>query len=309
MGTMGALWARMVAYAIILLPISFDIFSKTGIRISLNLIPALARFGFPLVFSMSSELIILGASIYFLSLFSGLEAVAIYSLGQKLATVLAIALILPFQLSFEPYVFANLEAPHINKKMSQLFTYLLLAVTGMSFCILFGSRLLLPYIAPPAYSSAYSVILLLLPGMAFIGVYYFAQTLLTTVRQTHIIGLTMSVCAILSVISNYILIRYLNYYGAIIATNACYILAGSSLLIIGRKKFPIPIEWERICAAAGLLMVFLFLFFMVRNVNLILFSVITLTAALGGVLLLFSFHFFNNDEKLIIKKLVLSGVR
>lgn len=309
MGTMGALWARMAAYAIILLPISFDIFSKTGIRISLNLIPTLARFGFPLVFSMSSELIILGASIYFLSLFSGLEVVAIYSLGQKLATVLAIALILPFQLSFEPYVFANLDNPQVKRQMSQLFTYLALAIAGVSFCILFGSRLLLPYIAPPAYSSAYSVILLLLPGMAFIGVYYFAQTLLTTVRQTHIIGLTMTVCAIFSVILNYVLIRFLNHYGAIIATNVCYILAGSSLLVIGTKKFPIPIEWERICAAAGLQMFFLFLFFMVRNVNLILFSVITLTAALGGVLLLFSFHFFNNDEKLIIKKLVLSGVR
>ena len=304
MGIIGALLARIATYAIILLPISFDIFSKTGVRISLNLIPALARFGFPLVFSMSSELVIMGSSIYFLSFFSGLEAVAIYSLGQKLATVLAIVLILPFQMSFQPFIFANLDNPQVKRQMSQLFTYLVLAISGASFCILFGSRLLLPYIAPPEYSSAYTVILLLLPGMAFIGVYYFAETILTTLRQTYIIGLTMSICAILSIMLNYVLIRLLNHYGAIIATNACYMLAGSSLLMIGIKKFPIPIELKRLGVAIGL-------FFGVIILNLVLLKVnnstyywtsIMAICAMGCILHFGSFY--NEQEKLLLSNMV-----
>jgi O-antigen/teichoic acid export membrane protein len=306
MGIMGALWAKIATYTIILLPISFDIFSRTGVRISFSLLPTLARFGFPLVFSMSSELIITGASVYFLSLFSGLEAVAIYSLGLKLAMALGIILILPFHMSFQPFIFASLDSPNVKKQMSQLLTYLILAISGASFCILFGSRLLLPYIAPPAYSSAYSVILLLLPGMACIGIYYFAETLLIAARKTYIIGFTMTIFAIFCVVLNYSLIPALGWYGAIIASNVCSVLIGSTLLIIGIKKFPTPIEWERICTAAGLLIFLLFVFFMVRNTNLILFSVITLSAALGGVLMLFSFHFFHNDEKLLIKKLFLN---
>jgi O-antigen/teichoic acid export membrane protein len=306
MGIMGALWAKIATYTIILLPISFDIFSRTGVRISFSLLPTLARFGFPLVFSMSSELVITGASVYFLSLFSGLEAVAIYSLGLKLAMALGIILILPFHMSFQPFIFASLDNPNVKKQMSQLLTYLVLAISGASFCILFGSRLLLPYIAPPAYSSAYNVILLLLPGMAFIGIYYFAETLLIAARKTYIIGFTMTIFAILCVVLNYSLIPALGWYGAIIASNVCFVLIGSILLIIGIKKFPTPIEWERICTAAGLLIFLLFVFFMVRNANLILFSVITLSAALGGVLMLFGFHFFHNDEKLLIKKLFLN---
>jgi len=304
MGTMGALWARIAAYAIILLPISFDIFSKTGIRISFNLIPELARFGFPLVFSMSSELIIVGASVYLLSIFSGLEAVAIYSLGQKLATVLAIALILPFQMSFQPFIFANLDNPNIKKQMSQLLTYLLLAISVASFCILFGSRLLLPYIAPPAYSSAYSVILLLLPGMAFIGIYYFAETLLTTVRQTHIIGLTMTACAVFSVILNYMLIRFLNQYGAIIATNVCYMLAGSSLFIIGRKKFPVPFESRRLCIAIGLFLAVILLNLVLLKVNNSTYYLASIMAvcAIGCVLHFGSFY--NEQEKKLFENAV-----
>jgi O-antigen/teichoic acid export membrane protein len=302
----GALLAKIATYAIIVPLISLDILRKTGVRISLSLVPKLMRFGFPLLFSMTGELVIAGASIYFLSLLCGLEAVAIYSLGYKLATVLLIVIISPFQLSFAPFVFANLDSPYIREKMSQLLTYLVLAVSGACFCILFCLRLLLPLIAPPEYSSAYIAILLLLPGIVFLGMYYFAQTLLSAVQKTNIIGLTMTVGAIFCVILNYVLIPALSWYGAIIASNVSFILIGSTLLIIGLKKFPIPIEWERICTAAGLLIFFLFVFFIVRDTNLILFSVITLSAALGSILMLFSFRFFYNDEKLVIKKLILN---
>lgn len=304
MGIIGALLAKIATYAIILLLVSFDVFSRTGIRISFTLVPTLMRFGLPLIFSMSGEFVIVGASIYLLSLLSGLEAVAIYSLGHKLAAVLAIILILPFQQSFGPFVFTNLDSAQIKKQMSQLLTYLVLAISGVSFCILFGSRLLLPLIAPPEYSSAYMVILLLLPGMAFIGMYYFAETLLKTVRKTHIIGLTMTVCAIFSVMLNYVLIQFLSWYGAIIATNVSFILAGSILLIVGVNKFPIPIEWRRLGVAIGL-------FLAVIMVNLTLLTVdnsnyywisIAAICAMGCILHFGSFY--DEREKLLFRNVV-----
>jgi O-antigen/teichoic acid export membrane protein len=300
LGTKGALWARIAAYGIILVPISFDIFSKTGIRISFKLIPELAKFGFPLVFSMSSELIIVGASVYLLSIYSGLESVAIYSLGQKLATVLAITLILPFQMSFQPFIFANLNNPNIRKQMSQLLTYLVLAISAASFCILFGSRLLLPYIAPPAYSSAYSVIILLLPGMAFIGIYYFAETLLTTVKQTKIIGLTMTACAVISIVLNYTLIPLLNQFGAIIAVNACYMLAGSLLFFIGRKKFPIPFESKRLIIAAGLFIAVILLNLALLKTNNNIYYLAGITEVFAALCVLHFGSFYNEREKMLL---------
>lgn len=301
MGITGALLAKVATYSIILLLISFNIFSRTGLRISLALIPKLVRFGIPLVFSMSGELVIIGASIYFLSFLSGLEAVAIYSLGHKLAAMLAIVLILPFQLSFGPYVFANLDSPQVRKQMSQLLTYFVLAISAVSFCILFGSRFLLPFIAPPEYSSAFMVTILLLPAMAFLGMYYFAETLLNAVRKTHIIGLTMTVCAIFSVILNYVLIRFLNRYGAIIATNASFVLAASILLIVGEKKFPIPIEWRRVSIAAGLFPAVIILnlaLLTISNSNYYLISIITICV----LACLFHFgSFYNEQEKLLLR--------
>jgi O-antigen/teichoic acid export membrane protein len=303
MGITGALLAKVVTYAIIFLLISFDVFSRTGIRISLALVPMLVRFGIPLVFSMFGELVITGASIYFLSFLSGLEAVAIYSLGHKLASVLAIILILPFQLSFGPYVFANLDSPQVRKQVSQLLTYFVIAMSGVSFCILFGSRLLLPFIAPPEYSSAFMVTVLLLPAMGFVGMYYFAETLLNAVRKTHIIGLIMTVCAVFSVMLNYILIRFLGWNGAIVATNVSFILAGSTLLIVGEKKFPIPIEWRRLGIAVGLFLAIIILnlaLLAVNNSNYYWISIITI-CVMGCI-----FHFgsfYNEQEKLLLRNM------
>lgn len=304
-GIRGALLAKIITNLIVLFLMSVDIFRKHSIRISFSVASELIRYSFPLLFSTTGELIITGASMYFLSLFYGLEAVAVYSLGDKLAAVLAMLLILPFQFSFEPYVFASLETPDIRKKMSKLLTYLILAVPGMCFCILFGSRLFLRFFAPPEYSSAFTVIVLLLPAVAFMGIYYFAQTLLGAAKKTHIVGLAMTAGVLLCIPLNYILIKKLNWYGAVIALNISNITIGSALLIVGLKKFAIPIEWKRICIAFGLLVFILFVFFAVRNTSLLLFSMITLTVATGSVLALFSSRFFNRHEILVIKKLAL----
>jgi O-antigen/teichoic acid export membrane protein len=305
MGIVGALLAKIATYAVIVLLVSLNILGKTGIRISFSLASRLARYGFPLIFSMSGQLVIAGASVYFLSLIWGLEAVAIYSLGYKLATVLSIAIILPFQLSFQPYVFSNLDSPHIKKQISQVLTYLVLAMSAAAFCLLFCSRLLLPFIAPPEYSSAYMVIVLLLPGMAFVGMYYFAETLLTAVGKTHLIGLTMGACTIFSLMLNYVLILTLNWYGAVIASNVSLILVGVVLLIIGIRNFPVPIEWSRVSIAGMVFLGALVLNLALLAVDTSYYCWLSVAIGCAAAVILFKSGFFNDEEVDAVRSLIL----
>jgi O-antigen/teichoic acid export membrane protein len=305
MGIVGALLAKIATYAVIVLLVSLNILGKTGIRISFSLAGRLARYGFPLIFSMSGQLVMAGASVYFLSLIWGLEAVAIYSLGYKLATVLSIAIILPFQLSFQPYVFSNLDSPHIKKQISQVLTYLVLAMSAAAFCLLFCSRLLLPFIAPPEYSSAYMVIVLLLPGMAFVGMYYFAETLLTAVGKTHLIGLTMGACTIFSLMLNYVLILTLNWYGAVIASNVSLILVGVVLLIIGIRNFPVPIEWSRVSIAGMVFLGALVLNLALLAVDTSYYCWLSVAIGCAAAVILFKSGFFNDEEVDAVRSLIL----
>jgi len=304
LGISGALLAYIVTYGAGLLFVSLDVVRKTGIGISLPLMPKLLRFGFPLVFSMAGNTAIGAVGIYLLSYFAGLEAVAIYALGWKLAGLMTVVLIYPFSLAFEPYVFTSLNSTDIKEKLSRLLTYLILGVTLTSFALVAGSRILLPLIAPPQYAPAFTVILLLVPGMAFTGMYYFGGTLITAVQKTHLVGLTMTIGAIISLLLNRMLIPTLSWYGAVIAFDVTYILVGLALFVLGRKMFPMPVEWKRITISAVLLTLFFLVFLFINGTNLIMFILMSLSAGLVGVLMLFILGFFHNDEKIAIRKLV-----
>jgi O-antigen/teichoic acid export membrane protein len=265
------------------------------------LIPTLLHFGFPLIFSEFALLIISGASIYFLSYYFGLESVAIFSLGSKLASVLLMAIILPFQLAFQPFVFSNLTRTDIKEVISKILSYLFLAITLMFFIILFGSRILLPFIAPPEYSSAFLVILLLLPGIAFIGIYYIGETLLGAVKKTHLIGFMMSVYALLAMVLNHLLIPQLKWYGAVIATNSSYLLAGVTFLMLGKKHFSFYIEWRKIIVCAILFISFFGTFLILTRVQIETFLLAALMVALVSIWTLSKMQFFSSKELNVLK--------
>jgi O-antigen/teichoic acid export membrane protein len=304
LGTKGALLAYMITYGGGLLFVSLDVLPKTGFGVSLSLMPKLLRFGFPLVFSNTGQTAIGAVGVYLLSYFAGLEAVAIYALGWKLAGLMGVVLTYPFSLAFQPYVFTNLNSADIKARVSRLLTYLVLGITFVSFALLAGARVLLLLIAPPEYASSYLVILLLVPGMAFAAMYYFGGTLITAVQKTYLLGLIVTVGAMISLLLNYTLIPAISWYGAVLALDATHILVGSTLFIMARKMFPIPVEWKRIGIAAILLTSFVFIFLFIRSANLVLFPLLSLLAALVGVLVLFVFQFFHHDERTAIRKLI-----
>jgi len=304
LGILGALAAFIASYGIVLLFLLVDVFLTTRMSISISLIPKLLKFGVPLLFSMSAQFVMGGSSVYFLGFFGNLEIVAIYSLGSKLAQVIGIILILPFQLAFQPFVFENINDPQIGEKISRMLTYLVLAIFIVSGFVILGSRLLLPVVAPAEYSFAYVVMLLLLPGFSFIGIYFFGETLLGASKKTPIIGLTMTAFAICSIGLNYLIIPRLMTYGAVIATNTSYILSGLVLLSIGIKELRISIEIRRIgilCFFTVLLFVTLFVF---RNANLMAFCIIALTMLFGSISMIWVLGFFSKDEMIAFKKLI-----
>ena len=307
LGVAGALLASVVTHGAILSIVSIHVFSNTGLGLSIRLVRELLRFGCPLVFSMSSELAMDAAGIYMLGYFAGLDVVAVYSLGHKFTQLLGITVVGPFSLEFQPYVFANIHRADIREKISRLLTYFILAMMCMAFLIVLGSRILLPVFAPPQYSSALSVMLVLLPATAFTGIYYFGETLLSAVKKTHIIGFTMAACACFSVILNYILIPVLNWYGAAVSLNVSFMLAGSVVSIIGIKKLGVTLEWRRLYILGALILFLSFILLTVRSVNPVLFAAVTLLA--GSVIMsaLLTLGFFHSDEIIAIKRLILKA--
>jgi len=302
----GALLAQIIAYGITLVLISANTISKTGIAISPRLIKDLFRFGFPLVFSMSGQNIVWTASIYILSFFAGLEVVAIYALGNKLAKLLSIILILPFQMAFQPFVFANLNRPEIKNAITKLLTYFIFAIVLTSFMILIGTKIIIPIIAPPEYASAYLVVLLLLPVIAINGISVFGETLLNIVRKTHIIGFVYGLCGVSSVLLNYMFIPHLSWYGVVLTLYITFTTMSTVILIIGIKEYPIEIEWRRIIVALCFYIVYLSSIFLLKSTKDIIFYSITSLIIFISLVILYVGNMLDDREQKFLKKVLLN---
>jgi len=303
LGVSGALIAMILANAAVFLTVLAFAVRRTGLRVSPSLVAGLLRFGVPQVCSQSSEMVIGSVGVYLLSYFHGLETVAVYSLGNKLAIILMITTISPFSLAFEPYAFASVDKPDRRGLIARSLTYLVLAAAFMSACLLVGIRILLPKIAPPQYASAFVVVLLLIPGMTFTGVYYFGQALLNAMHRTRVVGVVSTAVAVFSLGLNYVLVRRFGWQGAVLAFDVCSILLGSALTAAGATHFHLKLEWKRVCVGTALLAVLLLAFFAIRELPLIRFTVVCGLTMILGVLLLLRYDFFNTDEKLLARRL------
>ncbi len=303
-GINGALMARIVAYGLVLIYSSFRIFLKIGFGFSISILWKLIKFGFPLIFSMSGQFIMGNASIYFISYFSGLESVAIYSLGLKFASVLGMIVILPFQLAYEPFIFANLHRPGIKDTMSRLFKYMIVIIVYSSFIILMACRILLPIIAPPEYSGAYLITLLIIPALIFMSVSYYGECLLNIKHKTYITGIFVALCTLICLLLNFILVPQLNSYGAIISLFVAYSLMGSYILFFGLKYFPLDIDWKKVLIIGITFFIILSFFILLHTKSYVLFYLFICLSIVLSLFALYKAGFVNENEKTIIMRLI-----
>jgi len=252
LGVKSALMAQIVAYGGCALVLGCNIASRTGLRLSLSLVRKLYSFGAPLLGVLLRGSVTQGTAFYFLSYFSGLESVAMYSLGMKIAQIPYMMVILPFQTAYEPFVYGQKDTAQLRRAISRLLSYLLVAFAFVAFAVLFFTPGLLQLIAPPQYAGAWIVVLLILPTGAFQGVQYVGESLLGLSAKTHVTGLVVASTTGFSVLCNYLLIARWGTYGAIATFDAAMIGSAVLVMMYGLRNIPIRLENKRLAVAAAL---------------------------------------------------------
>lgn len=303
-GVQGAMIAQIIAYGLIFILITLHVLLKIGLNISMDSVKKLGRFGVPLIFAMSGDLVTFASAIYFLSYFRSLEEVAIYSIANKIAYITNMILILPFQLAYEPFVYGNINSPNIKQVISKILTYLMVSFSLLAFFLVFIFRDLLAAVTTEAYSAAYLLIFLVLPGVAFRGVYYIGESLLNIAKKTYIAGTTVTTFSILSLILNYFLIRQWGTYGLI---GVFYFNSiGTSVFILWRgiKEFPIHLEIKRLIVISTFMVVLLILTFYLNQFSNLIFYSLTPLLAIVVMVVFYHLNFFNENEKIFINKIL-----
>jgi O-antigen/teichoic acid export membrane protein len=297
LGITGVLISQIIAYGLIWAYITYVVFLREKFGFSISVFKKLAGYGYPLIFARSGDLMMLTLSTYFLGYFSSTADVGIYSLAYKIASIEGILLILPFQLAFEPYIFANIKTEEIKKTIASLTTYLLLTMAFTSFIIVFAFRDFISIIAPQEYSSAYLVTFLILPGLSLSGIHTIAQTLLHINNKTKVTGIVVGSISLVSMILSYFLIPQLNISGIIISFNFFQSSVALLLMYLGNKSFPIKFEYRRIIISLIVYATWMIGVYTLKDANSIFFYSVSFAVILVTAYILLKIDFLSIDEK------------
>ena len=302
LGIKGVFEAQAIGYFLLwIIPLKI-ISRKVKYKVSKPTLKKLLKFGFPLIFARSGDLIKSTIAIYMLSYFVGLEQVGIFSLASRLTMIVQVVLILPFQLSYEPYIYSSIGDPNLSRRISKISTYLLIAFVVISFSLVFVFRDFMGIIAPKEYFKAYFLIFLLMPAQVFRGFTYISQSLLLIKQKSNITGIVSVISTVLSIILSYFCIKYYGIMGNIFAINVYWFGLAIALFILGDKEIHVKMETARLLILGFVnLLSLAAVYFLVDSPPIIFYSILPI-AFIIVFLLLYNLKFFDSDEKQIIRK-------
>ena len=293
----GALIAYILSYSIVFTITIIKLVARTRFSFSKKTFKALAKYGFPLMFARSGDLMVSLVAVYLLGVFVSLSEVAIYNLAFKIATVMNLVLVLPFQLALEPFVFNSIGDDKLRNNLSKIGTYLVFVFFIISFLLIFISPLLLKFIAPPEYAKAFYIMIYLLPIFLFQSFSYFGEALLHINKKSNITGLVAVVMTLMSLILNYFLIPLIGIMGIILTINFNYFLSALILFHFGKKEYFVKLELNRFFIISILFIIIIYLLVWLQQISTIMYYIVPPIILLVLFIILFRFKFFDTQER------------
>lgn len=246
MGVNGALLAKGVGYAAIVVCTLPILLLLAGRRQSLNLRPDIVRnlllFGVPTIFSDTATWVLQLSDRYLLSHFGSLAQTASYSVAYTLGGVLSTLILGPFLMAWPPIMYTiakRKEAAYIFQRIFHWFSIILLFA---AFALSLLSTILLDILFPPSYHSAALIIPIIAVSMMFYGIYYIFIIGVNICRKTIFTILFTMIAAFVNVLANFFLIPRFGAMGTAVSTLLAYIILVIVAYIVNQRIYPIRFE-------------------------------------------------------------------
>jgi len=242
---------------------------KVGVRFSFQIAKRMLRFSLPIVPANLASLIVNASDRYFIRAFLTLSDVGIYGLGYKLGNVVFYLVRVPFMQIWDPrrYALYRQDAPlEFYARIATYFTGLMIFV-GLGVSIFVQD--LISVISPEEYWGA----AIYVPAVALCYVIYaldhhvaFGILVKEKTEYWTYVNLVMGA---LNLGLNFVLIKRLGIWGAILATFLSLVFKITALNYISKKFFAIPFEWLRMASMLAIAMIVFFLSFFIHPATLI----------------------------------------
>lgn len=207
----------------------------------------LFNYGFPLSFSALSVYLLSFGDRYILQYFLPLSSVGIYSLGYKLASFINVFILQAFQLGYAPYAYKMLNTQSAGRYFSKVMTYFVFVLTftvlGLS---IFSEEIVKLLAKREEYYVAYTVVPIIAFAFLLRGINYIFALAFQFVKKTSLQATLITGGMILNILLNFVLIPYLDIYGAAISMALSLMTMNIVAYYFAQKSYKIPYELKKI---------------------------------------------------------------
>ena len=250
LGLPGILLANVLACGAAAVSLTAYALSVEGVSFSRRWCVKLLTFGAPLALSAILATIAVSADRYLINRYLGPQPVAVFGIGARLATLLAIGVFAPFGLAYYPFVFNTVKQTGAGKAYARILTQMALAGAGFTVVLVLFAPEVIALLAPETYRGAIRCGQIYLIGALLYGLS--AQVEVGIYVHGATIWKPLSFCsmAAMSIMLNLLLVPRYGLTGAALAyvgSQASYI---SVLYLISRRMYSIPYEWVPLLAVA-----------------------------------------------------------
>lgn len=207
------------------------------------------KYGFPLIGSELSFLILQFGDRYLIQYYMGSNSLGIYSAGYSMATYAAELLTLPVKTAIMPIymnVYFNQGEEELKYFLGKSFKYFFLIAIPVTFGFNVVSSDLILLLASKKYLQSTIVIPYIITGLVIYGTWCFFGAGLFIHKKTYKIMVLMVTSCILNIGLNFILIPRYGIIGAAIATLFAYIYYIILLIIFSFRKIQFKIYYKNI---------------------------------------------------------------
>ncbi len=307
LGIKGILLSSVSGQLIVLFISSIFVIKNSNLRIKFSILFEMLNYGFPLIFSTISSLVLSLGDRYIIKIFLGDAAVGIYNAGYKIASMINVFIIQPFQLGYLPIAFSQLNQKDANRFFSKVLTYLtLVLLLAFLFVGLLGGNIIRLITHNPDYLASVSLIPFLALSFVFKGIQYNFSLGFHFAKKTKYIAYLVLIVSLMNVGLNIWLIPIWGIISAVINVNFSMLVLIIMTYYIAQKKYYIKYEISKIIFPT----LYVFLVFGVSillgkiKLSFYLLILIKLFFIILLPLVLYLFNYFEEVELITIKKVI-----
>ena len=256
-GALGSLKGGFFSAIIFFIIACFLLKKDLSFKIKIKKLKESLHFGLPLIPSALAGWVLTLMDRIFLTHYTSLAVVGIYSLGYQIGMVMSL-ITGSINFAWAPFFMstAKEKGEEAKKVFSQLTTYYMVAILFIALAISLFAKDIIFLMATPKYYESHKIIPIIVGTYVLNGMYLMVVNQLFYVKKTKYLPFTAISSALLNVLFNYLWIPKYGMMGAAWATLVSFAFMFLFMYIISQKVYPIKYEYSRICkvfAIAGVI--------------------------------------------------------